>query len=154
MSRVARAYVISAALILFFLSWAAIAAKPWKVTKPKRQDPRLTALAVREKSLRIDAKSVQSLVARRWRVHQRRLRARERQIEAARRDYEQQLAAARAAAARIAAQRAAAASFVSYSAPASSGAAAAPASGGGRVVTLPPQVRIVTLPPVANTKSS
>lgn len=158
-SYLGRVYVFTATLVIFCFAWAAVAAKPWVDTSPAKQDPRLTTLAKQEKQLRREATQVKHLVGRRWRVYQRRLGERKQQIAKARESYEQQLAVARAAEARIAAQRAAAAaaaSVVSYSPAASSAqpvssSAAAPSV---RVVTLPPKVNVVTLPPVTTTKSS
>jgi len=58
-SEVARVYTVSAAILVFFVGWAGIAARPW-VSAP---NPTLTALARREQRLRRDAALV-TLVAR------------------------------------------------------------------------------------------
>jgi hypothetical protein len=103
-----RLYALAVALVLFFLSWATIAARPWTDKANPKQDPRLTALANREKSLRQETAKVNRLVKRRWLQYGRQLRQRQALVVAKRRRYEQQLSAARAAAERIAAQRRAA----------------------------------------------
>ena len=54
-----RLYAVAIAVVVFFLSWATVAAKPWATAKP---DPRLAALAQREQRLRADAKLVQQVV--------------------------------------------------------------------------------------------
>jgi hypothetical protein len=58
-----RLYVFALALLVFFLSWAVVAAHPWAKTAA---DPRLRALALRERQLRHEAKLVQKVVAGRW----------------------------------------------------------------------------------------
>jgi hypothetical protein len=72
--------VTVAALLVFFVSWAAIAAKPWATAKP---DPRLAALASRERQLRADARLVQQVVAQRTAAYRTALSARKAQIAAA-----------------------------------------------------------------------
>ena len=57
-----RTYAVAIALVVFFLTWAAVAAKPWATPK---QDPRLAALAQREVRLRAEAELVQQVVDRR-----------------------------------------------------------------------------------------
>ena len=161
---VARVYVAAASLLAFFVLWATIAARPWAAAAARPSvDPRLTALAKRQQQLRHEAAEVQRLVAYRWRVYRHRLRAREQEIAAVRREHERELAAARAAAARIAAAEAVAAARAATAAPVASvpappAAQAAPAPQAAapatRVVTLPPQVRVVTLPPVTKSGSS
>jgi hypothetical protein len=58
-----RLYALALALVVFFLGWAAIAARPWTAT-PK-VDPRMQVLAVREAALRQQAKLVATIVAQR-----------------------------------------------------------------------------------------
>jgi hypothetical protein len=113
-----RLYALALALVVFFLSWAVVAAHPWATTAP---DPRLRALAVREAQLRHEAKLVGKVVTKRWATYRQRLRERRAEIK--------RVVAANAAAA--AAQQAAAATAA---APAASGAPAV------RVVNLPAQV--------------
>jgi hypothetical protein len=66
-------YATALALLLFFLTWAVVAAKPW--TTPAA-DPRLKALALREAGLRREAKVVNAIVQRRYAAYHRRLAAR------------------------------------------------------------------------------
>ena len=49
-SHVARLYALALALLIFFLTWTAVAARPWAATS--RSDPRLVALAAREQRVR------------------------------------------------------------------------------------------------------
>jgi hypothetical protein len=115
-SHTGRLYAIAIAVVVFFLTWASIAARPWATAK---QDARLAALTVREQRLRHDAVLVQRIVRHRWVVYRHQLARRKAAIAAAQ-ARQRQLAAA-----------AAAASAVSY-----------PTGGGGgagvRVVNLPP----------------
>jgi len=75
-----RLYAVVIAVVVFFVSWAGVAAKPWATTKP---DPRLAALAQREQTLRADARLVQQVVDRRLAAYQVALRARKAQIATA-----------------------------------------------------------------------
>jgi hypothetical protein len=75
-----RTYAVVLAIVVFFVSWAAVAAKPWATAKP---DPRLALLAQRERQLRIDAKLVQKVVDTRMAAYQTQLRTRKAQIAAA-----------------------------------------------------------------------
>jgi hypothetical protein len=72
-----RLYAVVIAVVVFFLSWAAVAAKPWATAKP---DPRLAALAQREQRLRYDAKLVQQVVDSRMVAYRLALKARQAQI--------------------------------------------------------------------------
>ena len=132
-NHVVRLYAFAGALLVLFLTWAAIAAKPWASHGTPKADPRWTALAAREHRLKRDTLVVQRVVARRWRVYRVQLAARRRAISAAVQHHQQQLAAAKAAAA---AATVSIASAPSYSAPAA------------------PSVRVVTLPPVTITRTS
>ena len=137
-SHALRLYVLSITLLVFFVLWAAIAARPWAAAPTGEgsagASPALEALAARERHLRHDARVVEKAVRRRWVSYRRRLHAREAQIRALEQRHAAQLAAANAAAS---------ASATTYS--------AAPAS---HVVTLAPQVRVVTLPPAGASTSS
>ena len=138
-SHALRVYVVSLTLLVFFVLWAAVAAKPWAARAAATQpglDPRLAALDARERRLKRESRVVNRTLERRWRDYRRRLRAREAQIQTLQQLHERQLAAAQAAA-RVSGGAVAA----SYAAPGSTPAAAT------RVVTLPPQVKVVTLPP-------
>jgi hypothetical protein len=59
-SHTGRLYAIALALVVFFLGWAAVAAKPWTTTA--KADPRLQALAVRQAALQQEAKLVAKIV--------------------------------------------------------------------------------------------
>jgi ABC-type histidine transport system ATPase subunit len=61
--RAVRLYATTIAVLVFFVTWAAVAANPWATTKP---DPRLAALAKREQRLRADAKLVKLVVDKRF----------------------------------------------------------------------------------------
>jgi len=75
-----RLYAVVIAVVVFFVSWATVAAKPWATAKP---DARLIAIAQREQRLRADAKLVQKVVDRRLAAYNLALKARQRQIAAA-----------------------------------------------------------------------
>jgi len=133
-SHVVRLYALAAALLVFFLTWAAIAARPWASHSSAKADPRWAALARREQRLRHDAIAVRRVVDRRWHVYQVQLTARKRAISAAVQRHQRALAAARAAAVAVSA---------TSSAPSYSGSTAAA-----------PSVRVVTLPPLTITRTS
>ena len=113
-NHVGRLYALAVGLLVFFVLWVAIAAHPW-LTKSKTvrvRDPRLAALAAREKRLKHEALLVGRITRRRWAVYGVQLRRREAEIKAARARYEAQLAAAQLARAQIARARALAAAQV------------------------------------------
>jgi hypothetical protein len=72
-SHVARLYAVALALLIFFLTWAAVAARPWASTSTS--DPRLVALAAREQRVRAESLAVRKIVQHRWAVYRTRLRA-------------------------------------------------------------------------------
>ena len=76
-----RVYAVVVAVLVFCLSWATVAARPWAPAKP---DPRLAALVQREQRLRADARVVQRVVDRRMASYRLALAARRKQIAAAR----------------------------------------------------------------------
>ena len=80
-SHVGRLYATALALVLFFLTWAVVAARPWLSSTG---DPRLRALAIREVRLRGEAKQVNAIVARRFARYRRELAVRERAVQQAR----------------------------------------------------------------------
>jgi hypothetical protein len=123
-SNVGRLYALSVALVAFFLAWAVIAAHPWSTTKAAA-DPRLAALAQRERRLRHEARLVQKIVGRRFLDYRRRFAA----YKAALARRQSQVAAARLASATTASAPSASASY-------------------------PPSVRVVTLPPLVVTRTS
>ncbi len=130
-NHVVRLYAFAGALLVLFLTWAAVAAHPWAPQAGSKADPRWAALVAREQRLRHESVVVQRVVARRWRVYRVRLAARRQAISAAVSRHQRQLAAARASASLAS----------SYSTPASGYSAA-------------PSVRVVTLPPVTITRTS
>ena len=111
-SHVGRLYAVAIGLIVFFLAWVVVAARPWGA--PAAADPRQQALVAREHRLRHEAVLVNRIVTQRWAAYHAALRARTAEI-----------AAAKARAAQQAQQAAAAAT---YAAPAPS----------VRIVNLPP----------------
>jgi hypothetical protein len=117
-SHVLRLYALIGATVIFFVTWAAIAAHPWSTT-PTTTDPRLRALAAREQRLRAESIRVQRVVERRFARYRRELRVRRSEI------------------ARVLAQQARARAAAATAAPAASAAPAAPSV---RVVQLPPLV--------------
>ena len=123
-SHAGRLYAVALALLVFFLTWATVAAHPWSRRSTPRVDPRAAPLAAREQRLRHESLVVARIVRHRWAVYRAQLHARLHEIAAAKR--------AQAAAARQA-QAAAAAAAVAPSAP---------------------SVRVVSLPPVTVTRTS
>ena len=75
-----RLYTAAGAIVVFFLLWATVAAHPWATTEQVTpQDPRLVALAQREKRLQKRAAQVKRVVDHRWAVYERRSARRQRQ---------------------------------------------------------------------------
>lgn len=139
-SHVLRLYVVAITLLVFFVLWATVAARPWAAASSRRPavDPRLAALDRWERRLKHESQSVNRTLDRRWHAYRVRLKQREARIRKLKQQYARRLAAVRAAEARLAVPA------TSYaSAPAAGG------SGTSRVVTLPPTVRVVTLPPTS-----
>jgi hypothetical protein len=79
-NHVGRLYSVALALVVFFLAWAVVAARPWSTSAA---DPRLKVLAAREAQLRREAQLVNRVVARRWTAYRAALHAREAEIAAA-----------------------------------------------------------------------
>jgi hypothetical protein len=94
-SHVGRLYALALALVLFFLTWTTVAARPWAHSARHAADPRVAALVAREQRLRHESLLVQRIVQKRWAVYRVELRNRKAQIAAAQ---QAQLAAAPAAA--------------------------------------------------------
>jgi hypothetical protein len=94
-SHVGRLYALALALVVFFLTWTTVAARPWVPSASPLADPRLTTLAAREQRLRHESLVVQRIVQKRWAVYRVELQKRKAQIAAAE---QAQLAAAPAAA--------------------------------------------------------
>lgn len=140
---VPRIYVLCSAILVLFIAWAVIAARPWVSPPTAKADPRLAALARREVRLRHDAVVVRRIVNRRWHTYTIALRDRRHAIRLAERRHRTQLLAAHAA--QVAASSAARlASTQTYSAPSYSSSSSSPA----------PAVRVVTLPPITVTRTS
>ncbi len=78
-----RVYAITAAIVVFFLSWAIIAARPWVSAPEAKTDPRILALNSRERRLNKDAIAIRAIVQKRWTVYRARLVKRKQQIAAA-----------------------------------------------------------------------
>jgi len=98
-----RLYTAAVTIVAFFLLWATIAAHPWATTEPVTpQDPRLVALAQREKRLQKRAAGVKRIVDHRWVVYEKRAARREWQNSVALQRHLRQLEASQAAAVRSA----------------------------------------------------
>jgi hypothetical protein len=93
-SHVARLYALALALLVFFLTWTTVAARPWAHSARRLADPQVTALAAREQRLRRESLVVRHIVQKRWAVYRLELQKRKTQIAAAQ---QAQLAAAPAA---------------------------------------------------------
>ena len=98
-NHVVRLYALAASLLVLFLTWAAIAARPWASTASTGSDPRVAALQIREQRLRREAIVVRRVVAGRWRHYRVALAARQRQIANVQRQHRQAVASAATAAA-------------------------------------------------------
>jgi hypothetical protein len=79
-SHAGRLYALALALVVFFLAWAVVAARPWAASTA---DPRLRALALRESALRREAALVERLVAQRDAAYRARARSAARALTAA-----------------------------------------------------------------------
>jgi hypothetical protein len=79
---VARLYAVALALVVLFLTWAVVAARPWAPPAAAEKDPRIVALERREAKLRRQSVRVERQVKRRFAVYEARLRKRKRAIAA------------------------------------------------------------------------
>jgi hypothetical protein len=93
-----RLYAVVAAAVVFLVTWAAVAARPWASATP---DPRLAALAQREQRLRAEARLVQRIVDERQAAYRIALKARQAQIAAVRARSQQATRAAARPAVRV-----------------------------------------------------
>lgn len=132
-----RLSLLAAAILVLFLSWAFIAARPWAAHGAAPPDPRVRALVAREVRLRHDAVLVRRLVEGRWRHYRVALHHRRLVIAKANTHHRHALAVAAAAQ-----QSAVQAASIRASTPNYSSASSAP------------PVRIVTLPALTITRSS
>jgi hypothetical protein len=82
-SHVGRLYALAIAILVFFMTWAAVAAQPWATST--QADPRLKAIVVREQKVRAESAVVRRIVNQRWAVYRRQLEVRRAQIAAAKR---------------------------------------------------------------------
>lgn len=100
-NHVVRLYALAATLLVFFVAWGAIAARPWKAAAaaPAAGDPRVAALKTRELQLKRDALAVQRVVNHRWAVYRVKLGQRTKQIATAK--HAARVAAAQAPAVRV-----------------------------------------------------
>lgn len=90
-----RLYAAAVGLVVFFLFWAAIAARPWAATGDA--DPRAAAIERREQRLARETRRVNRVVQRRFVVYRKRLAQRKRAIARRERDNETLVAAVPAA---------------------------------------------------------
>jgi hypothetical protein len=63
MTSSARLYAVLAAIVVFFLAWATVAAHPWRKAAV---DPRLAALEQRRAALRQESLRIRRVLDRRW----------------------------------------------------------------------------------------
>jgi hypothetical protein len=76
---VVRLYAFALALLVFLVTWAVIAARPWAPAAEAANDPRVAQLEKRERRLARRQVEVQRLVERRFAAYRRRLADRRRQ---------------------------------------------------------------------------
>ena len=62
-----RLYALVVAVLVFFVAWAAVAARPWATTKSATADPRIQALIVKQQRVRAEALAVRRVLAARQR---------------------------------------------------------------------------------------
>ena len=63
---VARIYALAIAVLVFFVAWAAVAARPWTSSAaPATPDPRVQALIVKQQRVRAEALAVRRVLAAR-----------------------------------------------------------------------------------------
>jgi hypothetical protein len=132
MTSSARIYSVALALLVFFLTWAAVAAKPWIGTAASpAPDARVAELVAREDQLQARGTEVQRILDERWATYDEQLTQRNEEIAAMRTSHKQDVRQAAKVQKNLYRQAAAA-------------QASAP----------PPQVEVITLPPLTQTKSS
>ena len=122
---IARLYAVAIALVVFFVTWAVVSARPWAASATPAKDPRLVALEQREARVHRESIRVRRVLKHRYHVYRVELRARKRQI-----------AAVEAANARSASATVTVAAAPSWSAPSA------------------PSVSVVSAPPVTSTHTS
>jgi hypothetical protein len=83
-NHVARLYAVAFAVLVFFLTWALVSARPWATeASAAAKDPRVVALDRRAERLERKRVRVQKMLDRRFAAYRRDLRARQGQIAAA-----------------------------------------------------------------------
>lgn len=80
MSSAARVYALVATVLVFFVAWAAIAARPWVSSPASGDAAQAAALSAREAQLRAEAVRVQRIVDTRWASYRKALARRQQQI--------------------------------------------------------------------------
>jgi hypothetical protein len=70
---VVRLYALALAALVFLVSWAVVAARPWAASAEPERDPRIVQLEKREARLARRQARVQRLVERRFAAYRRRL---------------------------------------------------------------------------------
>jgi TolA-binding protein len=78
---VARLYAVLLSLVVLFVTWAVVAARPW-AAEAATKDPRLVALERREERLQRQSVRVKRIVERRFANYEKRLRERQAAIAA------------------------------------------------------------------------
>jgi hypothetical protein len=132
MTSSARIYSVALALLVFFLTWAAVAAKPWIGSAASGvPDARVAELVAREDQLQARGAEVQRILDERWATYDSQLSLRNEEIAAARKSNKTDVRQAAKAQKKLDRQAAVA-------------QASAP----------PPQVEVITLPPLTQTRSS
>jgi hypothetical protein len=81
-NHVVRLYTLALTLLIFVVTWAGVAARPFG---SPRTDPRLAALAAREQRVRNESAAVARIVRHRWAVYHAALKKRQGQIAASKR---------------------------------------------------------------------
>jgi hypothetical protein len=64
----ARLYAFAVSILVFFVAWAAVAARPWASATASKPDPRILALAAKEQRVRAEALAVRRVLAARRRT--------------------------------------------------------------------------------------
>ena len=80
-SPVGRIYVAALSLLVFFVLWSTVAARPWATTTAT--DPRLAGLAKRQTRIERQAAAAEQLVAVRWAAYRAALKERRARARAA-----------------------------------------------------------------------
>jgi hypothetical protein len=76
-NHVARLYAAVAAVAVFFVAWATVAAHPWQTHTAAAADPRVTALQLREQRIRAESLAVKRVVDRHWAAYRAQLARRQ-----------------------------------------------------------------------------